>query len=286
MNSEPVTICIAGLGLIGGSLAIDLRTRGFASHIIGVENNHQHAAIAELSGMVDETLDLDNAVNRSDLIILATPVDVITKILPGVLDKIGGTNKVVTDMGSTKVSICELVGDHPNRRHYVAAHPMAGTEHSGPLAATSKLFDHKCAIICDSEKSAAFALEEVEKMFDALNMQLIMMESREHDISAAYVSHISHISSFALSLCVLEKEQNEKRLLSLAGGGFTSTVRLAKSSAEMWAPVFEQNESNVLEVIDTYIEKLQQFKTHIANKDTAGVRELIMKANEIGKIIS
>ncbi len=281
-----MNICIIGLGLIGGSLAIDLRSRGFASHIVGVENNRQHAAIAELSGMVDETLDLDSAVGRSDLIILATPVDVIIKILPGVLDRIGGTSKVVTDMGSTKGSIGKLVDNHPNRQHYVASHPMAGTEHSGPLAAFSKLFDHKCAIICDSEKSAADALEVVENMYAALNMELIRMDSREHDISAAYVSHISHISSFALSLCVLEKEQNEKRLLNLAGGGFTSTVRLAKSSAEMWSPVFNQNEENVLEVIDTYIEKLQQFKNCIANKDTAGVSKLIVKANEIGKIIS
>jgi prephenate dehydrogenase len=285
MNHKPLTICIAGLGLIGGSLAIDLRSRGFVSHIIGVETNRQYAAIAELSGMVDETLDLERAVDRSDLIILATPVNVILEQLPGVLDRIGGTKKVVTDMGSTKRSIGRLVDNHPNRHHYVASHPMAGTENSGPLAAIAKLFDHKCAIICDSEKSAPFALEVLEKMYEILNMQLIRMDSREHDISAAYVSHISHISSFALSLCVLEKEKNEKRLLSLAGGGFTSTVRLAGSSADMWAPVFEQNESNVLEVIDTYIEKLQQFKMCIANKDTVGVGKLIVKANEIGKII-
>ena len=281
-----MNICIIGLGLIGGSLAIDLRNRGFASHIIGVDCNRQHASIAVLSGMVDETRDLESAVDSSDLVILATPVDVINKILPLVLDRIGGTNKVVTDMGSTKGSIGRLVEKHPSRHHYVASHPMAGTEHSGPLAATEKLFDHKCAIICDSEKSAPFALEVVEKMYEVLNMELISMDAREHDISAAYVSHISHISSFALSLCVLEKEKNEKRLLSLAGGGFTSTVRLAKSSAEMWSPVFEQNEQFVLEVIDTYIEKLQQFKAHIAKKDTAGVNKLIQEANEIKKIIN
>ena len=281
-----MNISIIGLGLIGGSLAVALKNKGFASHIIGVDNNPQHTALAELSGMVDETDVLDSAVDRCDLIILATPVDVIKEQLPAILDRIGGTKKVVTDMGSTKGSIGRLVEKHPNRHHYVASHPMAGTEHSGPLAATGKLFDHKCAIICDSEKSAPFALKIAEKMYAALNMELIRMDAREHDISAAYVSHISHISSFALSLCVLEKEKNEKRLLSLAGGGFTSTVRLAKSSAEMWSPVFEQNESNVLEVIDTYIEKLQQFKTCIANKDTNGVSKLIREANEIGKIIS
>ncbi len=278
-------ICIAGVGLIGGSLALDLKKRGFASCVIGVDSSRQHALTARLNSLVDEVDELESAVDRSDLIILATPVNSIKQMLPLILDRVGGTTKVVTDMGSTKVSIGELVKNHPNRHHYVASHPMAGTEHSGPLAATGKLFDQKCAIICDSEKSAAFALEVVEKMFGVLNMAVIRMDSREHDISAAYVSHISHISSFALSLCVLEKEKNEKRMLSLAGGGFTSTVRLAKSSAEMWAPVFEQNESFVLEVIDTYIEKLQQFKKCIANKDAAGVSKLIVKANEIRKII-
>ena len=278
-------ICIAGVGLIGGSLALDLKKRGFASCVIGVDSSRQHALTARLNSLVDEVDELESAVDRSDLIILATPVNSIKQMLPLILDRVGGTTKVVTDMGSTKVSIGELVKNHPNRHHYVASHPMAGTEHSGPLAATTELFDHKCAIICDSEKSASFALEVVEKMFGVLNMAVIRMDSREHDISAAYVSHISHISSFALSLCVLEKEKNEKRMLSLAGGGFTSTVRLAKSSAEMWAPVFEQNESFVLEVIDTYIEKLQQFKKCIANKDAAGVSKLIVKANEIRKII-
>ncbi len=279
-------ICIAGLGLIGGSLALDLKNRGFASCVLGVDSNRQHAATARHYGLADEMDELESAVDRSDLIILATPVDSIKQMLPVILDRIGGTSKVVTDMGSTKRSIAKLVDSHPNRHHYVASHPMAGTEHSGPLAATANLFDHKCAIICDSEKSASFALEVVEKMFCILNMQLIRMDSREHDMSAAYVSHISHISSFALSLCVLEKEKNEKHILSLAGGGFTSTVRLAKSSAEMWAPVFEQNESFVLEVIDTYIDKLQQFKFCIANKDIGGISKLILEANKIRKIIS
>lgn len=279
-------ICIAGIGLIGGSLAIDLRNRGFASHIIGVDQNPQHIAIARLSNMIDAMDELENAVDQSDLIILATPVNIIKKLLPRVLDRLGGTKKVVTDMGSTKGSICKEADKHENRPHYVASHPIAGTEYTGPLSAMPKLFDHKCAIICDREKSAPFAIEMVEKMYEALNMNLISMDSKAHDISAAYVSHISHISSFALSLCVLEKEKNEKNILSLAGGGFTSTVRLAKSSAEMWTPVFEQNDRFVLEVIDTYIEKLQHFKDCIANNDNDGINKLIVKANEIKKVIS
>ncbi|MBW6498356.1 MAG: prephenate dehydrogenase [Bacteroidales bacterium] len=279
-------VCIAGLGLIGGSLAIDLRKRGFASSIIGVDNDPQHAAIAQLGGLVDETDTLENAVKRADFIILATPVDAIGKLLPQVLDQVGGTQKVVTDMGSTKAGMGRLVKKHANRRHYVASHPMAGTEFSGPLAAVSKLFDYKCALICDKEQSASFALKIVRKMYKVLNMKIIYMNSDEHDMSAAYVSHISHISSFALSLCVLEKEKDKKRILSLAGGGFASTVRLAKSSAEMWAPVFEQNSEYVIEVLNTYIDKLQLFKEHIEKNQRTEVNSLIREANKIQKILS
>lgn len=279
-------ICIVGIGLIGGSLAIDLRNRGFAESIIGVDSNPHHATIAKHSKLVDDIDTLEHAVGKSDLIILSTPIDSIKNMLPGLLDLVGGTNKVVTDMGSTKAGMCRLVENHPNRKNYVAAHPMAGTEYSGPLAAIGKLFDYKCAIICDKKKSAPFALKAVKKMFDVLNMKLLYMNADEHDVSAAYVSHISHISSFALSLCVLEKEKDEKRILSLASGGFASTVRLAKSSADMWTPVFEQNATYVLEVLDTYIEKLKLFRTHIETNNHQGINELIIEANKIQKVLS
>lgn len=279
-------ICIVGIGLIGGSLAIDLRNRGFAKTIIGVDSNPHHATIAKHSKLVDDIDTLENAVARADLIILSTPIDSIKKMLPAILDMVADTNKVVTDMGSTKAGMATLVENHPNRKQYVAAHPMAGTEYSGPLAAIGKLFDYKCAIICDKHRSSPKALKVVKKMFDTLNMRVIYMNANEHDISAAYVSHISHISSFALSLCVLEKEKDEKRILSLASGGFASTVRLAKSSAEMWTPVFEQNATFVLEVLDTYIEKLKLFRKHIENNDHQGITDLILEANKIQKVLN
>lgn len=280
-----MNICIVGIGLIGGSLAIDLRNRGFAKQIIGVDSNPHHATIAKHSKLVDDIDTLEHAIERSDLIILSTPINSIKKLLPRVLDAVTGTKKVITDMGSTKAGMCELASNHANRENYVAAHPMAGTEYSGPLAAIGKLFDYKCAIICEKEKSSPYALRVVKKMFDILNMRLIFMNASEHDVSAAYVSHISHISSFALSLCVLEKEKDEKRILSLASGGFASTVRLAKSSAEMWTPVFEQNSTYVLEVLETYIDKLKQFKDHIENGNSKGISDLIVEANKIQKIL-
>lgn len=281
-----MNICITGIGLIGGSLAIDLRNRGFAKHIIGVDSNPHHATIAKHSKLVDDVDDLYSAVEKSDLIILSTPIDAIKTMLPGLLDAVSGSNKVVVDMGSTKAGMCQLVETHPGRANYVAAHPMAGTEYSGPLAAIGKLFDYKCAIICDKQKSSQHALRIVRKMFEVLNMKVIYMDANEHDVSAAYVSHISHISSFALSLCVLEKEKDEKRILSLASGGFASTVRLAKSSAEMWTPVFAQNATYVLEVLNTYIEKLNLFKKHIEQNNGEGITALIHEANKIQKVLS
>jgi prephenate dehydrogenase len=281
-----MTIAVIGVGLIGGSLAVDLRKRGFAERIIGVENNVHHSNIALLCGLVDENDTLDNAIDKSDLIILTTPVSTNCTMLPYILDKIKGTSKVVTDMGSTKASIAEASMDHPARGRYVAVHPMAGTEYSGPLAAVGKLFDYKNAIICDKERSDPDALELIEKMLDILNMHKVYMNSSDHDVHVAYISHISHITSFSLALCVLDKEHEEKNILTIAGGGFESTVRLAKSNGETWAPIFLENSQFILEVMDTFIEKMNSFRKKITEGDLEGLKSLMEEANKIRKILN
>jgi prephenate dehydrogenase len=281
-----MTVTVVGVGLIGGSLMIDLRKRGFAQKIIGVESNVQHRNIAQLCGLVDETDTLENAVNRSDLIILSTPVDSNCEMLPVVLDMIQGTARVVTDMGSTKGRMANVSVNHPGRGRYVALHPMAGTEFSGPLAAIGKLFDYKNAIICDPELSDVDALSLVERMLDVLNMRKVYMDSADHDIHVAYISHISHITSFSLALSVLEKEREKQNILTLAGGGFESTVRLAKSSGDTWAPIFLENARFIVEVIDTYIEKMNKFKKLILEKDEDGLKSLMEEANKIRKILN
>lgn len=265
---------------------IDLRKRGFTDKIIGVDANQQHRNIAQLCGLVDETESLENAVDSSDLIILCTPVDTNCKMLPGILDRISGTSKVVTDMGSTKGSIAQASANHPCRGRFVAMHPMAGTEFSGPLAAIGRLFDYKTAIICDRELSDIDALKVVEKMTDVLNMRKVYMNSIEHDIHVAYVSHISHITSFSLALSVLDKEREEQNILALAGGGFESTVRLAKSNADTWAPIFIENSGFITEVIDNYIEKMNLFRKMITEKDKEGLKALMEEANKIRKILN
>jgi prephenate dehydrogenase len=279
-------VCIVGIGLIGGSLAIDLKRRGFASSVIGVDNNKHHQNIALHSGLVDKIETLQNAVKKSDLIILSTPVNTNRALLPEILTLMNGTDKVVIDMGSTKAGIAEAVINHPNRGRYVASHPMAGTEFSGPMAAIGKLFDYKHVIICDKDLSDEDALRTVVDMYNLLNMRISYMKSMDHDIHVAYVSHISHITSFSLALCVLDKEKDEENILKLAAGGFESTVRLAKSNADTWAPIFLQNSEYIIEVLDNYVEKMNLFKKYILEKNTEGLTELMNESNKIRKILN
>ncbi len=275
---------VIGIGLIGGSMAIDLKKRGFADRVVGVEADALHAAAAKEIGLVDEVVTYEECVATSDIIVVAVPVSAAIRMIPDILDKVND-RQVVTDVCSTKEKINEIVHYHPNRRNFVAAHPMAGTEYSGPWAALPGLFDGRAGIICNAEDSDNRAVELIKSMYDCLNMRIIFMRAAHHDVHTAYVSHISHITSFALALTVLEKEKNEKNIFDLASGGFSSTVRLAKSNADMWAPIFSQNKENVLTVLDTYIEKLQEFKKRIADYDEEGVKDLIHKANKIKRII-
>jgi prephenate dehydrogenase len=276
-------LCIIGLGLIGGSMAIDLKKRNYASHIIGVDINPLHSETAKRLGIIDEIAELEDGVKSADLVIMATPANASMTLLPKVLDLV--EDQIVTDACSTKENICKILEQHHKRKQYVAAHPMAGTQPSGPWAAQSDLFDGKAVIIAEAERSEPSSVQEVKKLFNTLHMHLIYMSAANHDIHVAYVSHISHISSFALALTVLEKEQNEKNIFDLASGGFDSTVRLAKSSHEMWVPIFEQNSKNIITVLDNYISQINKFKEKILSKDTEELSDLIIKANHIKKIL-
>ncbi len=277
-------ITVIGVGLIGGSLALALKENGFADRVTGIDQNKNNAEKALELGIIDSIGDMDTALKESELVIVSIPVSTTTNVLSKILDKIG-KNTVVTDMGSTKKAICEAIANHPNRKNFVASHPIAGTEHSGPQAAFKELFNNKIAIICDREKSSDFAVELIEDMYKKLNMQLINMDSVSHDLHVAYVSHLSHISSFALGITVLDKERDESAIFNLAGSGFESTVRLAKSSPEMWAPIFEQNKKNVSEALGEYIKQLQIFKSFIDNDDVGNLSNLMRTANEIRRVL-
>lgn len=281
-------VTVIGLGLIGGSMAIDLKRKGFAEEILGVEAEPVNAAAAEKIGLVDRVVSFEEGVDEGDVIVVAVPVGIAVRMLPEILtvfEKKQYKTKVVMDVCSTKEQLARVAHYHPMRSCYVASHPMAGTEYSGPWAAMPGLFDSHACIICDAEESSPRAVQIVEELYKTLNMRTIYMGSSNHDVHTAYISHISHVTSFALALTVLEKEKDEKHIFDLASGGFSSTVRLAKSSPDMWTPILSQNRENILRVMDTYIDKMNAFRKAIAEGDEDAVRTLIEDANRIRRII-
>lgn len=277
-------ITVIGVGLIGGSLALRLKEKKFASKVYGVDKNEENLKKALSLGIIDEAIDLEAAIKKSKLIVLAIPVDAIKSLLPSIIDQVSD-QQVVVELGSTKEQLLEGVNEHPKRGRLVASHPMAGTEYSGPEAAFKDLFLDKTMVLCDVKSSDEDALDLVEALCDALEMNIIFMNPKEHDLHTAYVSHISHITSFALALTVLEKEKSQGRIFELAAGGFESTVRLAKSSPEMWVPIFAQNRTNILEVLTEHIKQLQNMHDVLSNEDYEGFNKLIKRSNKIRRII-
>lgn len=276
-------IAVVGLGLIGGSMALVLKQKGFATKVWGVDNQETHTQKALELGIADEITSLENAVANSDLIILSAPVTVCTTLLPQMLDQV--THQIVLDTGSTKLSLLEAVKGHPNRGRYIATHPMWGTEFSGPEAATDQAFNGRANVICNAKDSDKDALQVVEQLYTLLGMYNVYMEGINHDVHVAYVSHISHITSFALANTVLEKEKEENAIFELASAGFESTVRLAKSSPAMWMPIFKQNKENVLDVLNEHITQLRKFKSCIEKENWEYLTELMENANKIKHVL-
>jgi prephenate dehydrogenase len=278
------TVTIVGVGLIGGSFSLALKDYKLVNKVIGVSRSGATAQRALELGIVDEVLPLEEAVKQSDLIYLAIPVDVTLPVMKTILDLMN-SQQIVVDAGSTKQALCKFVSDHPNRSRFVASHPMWGTEYSGPDAAVHDAFRGRTCVICEREKSDPDALELVEKAYSILGMSLVNMDAEHHDVHAAYVSHISHITSFALANTVLEKEREEDAIFELAGGGFESTVRLAKSSPAMWGPIFMQNRENVLDVLNEHIMQLRKFKSCLEKENYEYLQELMENANKIRRIL-
>jgi prephenate dehydrogenase len=277
-------VTIIGTGLIGGSFALALKDKGVAKNIIGVTRSEASAKKALELGLIDEALPLKEAVEKSDLIYVSIPVDSTIPTILKVLDLIND-KQIVLDAGSTKDALCKAVAEHPMRKRFVATHPMWGTEYSGPEAAVHGAFTGRACVICEKEKTDNDALITVEDIYKKLGMHITYMHPTNHDMHAAYVSHISHITSFALANTVLEKEKEEDAIFELAGGGFESTVRLAKSNPAMWAPIFMQNRENVLDVLNEHISQLRKFKASLEKENIEYLTELMENANKINRII-
>ena len=279
-----MTTAIIGIGLIGGSFAMSLRDNDISQTILGVDNSEKNRKKALELGLVDRMVTIEEAIDCADLIVIATPVDSIPILSIKLLNKIK-KDQIVMDMGSIKVELSEVIALHPNRGRYVATHPMWGTEHSGPESAVKGAFSGRTVVMCDREFSDEDALRIVVDLYLKIGMIPKYMSSEEQDMHSAYISHISHITSFALALTVLEKEREEEHIFDLAGGGFESTVRLAKSSPQTWAPILSQNKYNILEVLREHIHQLQIFRKLLEKDDIKGLTEIMTKANTIARIL-
>jgi prephenate dehydrogenase len=283
-SASASTLTIVGVGLISGSFALGLKDKGIVKHVIGVSRTKASEQKALNLGLIDEALPLEEAVKKADIIYVAIPVDATVPTMLSIMDMV--TDKqIVADAGSTKYALCDALKDHPKRSRFVATHPMWGTEYSGPEAAVHNAFAGRSCVICEKEKSDPQAVDIIEDIYRQLGMHIVYMDAKNHDVHAAYISHISHITSFALANTVLEKEKEEDAIFELAGGGFESTVRLAKSSPAMWAPIFMQNRDNVLDVLNEHISQLRKFKACLEKENLDYLYELMENANKIRRVL-
>ncbi len=278
------SVSIIGVGLIGGSWALALKKHFSDITILGVDNNQSHLEEALRSGLIDKAVDLDAAA-QSDLVFVSIPVGAASEVIFSLLDKVG-EHTLVMDAGSTKSALCKSINEHPNRSHFLAAHPIAGTEFSGPTAAKPDLFDGKLMILCEIEKTAIRLQENILTAFQKIGMRLRYMDPESHDKHVAFVSHLSHVSSFMLGKTVMDKEVDDRNIFDLAGSGFASTVRLAKSSPEMWGPIFLENREHLSHTLEAYIANLQKFKTLIDNEDLDALISEMKRINAIEKILN
>lgn len=277
-------VFVIGIGLIGGSMVLDIKALYPEATIYGIDNNEKHLQQALELGVIDVAATMED-LQEADFVIVSVPVNIAISLLPQVLDLVG-ENAIVLEVGSTKNPICKAVADHPKRRNFIATHPIAGTEFSGPSAALRNLFRDKTNIICEVEKTAFKLQEKALEVFKALGMRIRYMDPKSHDKHIAYVSHLSHISSFMLGKTVINKEKHEQDIFDMAGSGFESTVRLAKSSPAMWTPIFEQNKAQVLESLEEYISNLTQFRDLLEQDDYNAIYEEMASVNKIREILN
>ncbi|HQE34332.1 MAG TPA: prephenate dehydrogenase, partial [Flavobacterium alvei] len=275
---------VIGIGLIGGSMVLDIKSLHPDATIYGIDNNESHLAEAIALGVVDQAATFDDLA-EADYVIVSVPVDVALTVLPKVLDAVG-ENTIVFEVGSTKTPICEAIANHPKRRNFIATHPIAGTEFSGPSAAIKNLFQGKTNIICEVEKTTFKLQEKALDLFKSMGMRIRYMDPKSHDKHIAYVSHLSHISSFMLGKTVIDKEKVEQDIFDMAGSGFESTVRLAKSSPAMWTPIFKQNKKQVVKGLEEYISNLIHFKELLENDDYDAIFNEMQSVNKIKEILN
>ena len=270
---------IIGLGLIGSSLALKISEAYNDIKIYGEDISESNLKYTIENKIISNKLE-EKDYSKLDILFVAIPVDQVLKVLSSILDKVG-ENTLVVDLGSTKKPICDQVNSNQNRRKFLAAHPIAGTEFSGPISADSSLFDNKTIILCETEKTENRLLNIAKDLFLNIGMSIKEMTADEHDKHIAYVSHLSHITSFMLGKTVMDKEKDEETIYDMAGSGFESTVRLGKSSPSMWTPIFNQNKKNIIDALDEYLKNIKNFKHLI---ETDNLSEMFNEMEQINGI--
>jgi prephenate dehydrogenase len=276
-------MAVIGLGLIGGSLSLDMKRLFPEVRRVGFDANPEHLRLAQENGLIDSPA-TESDLMDADWVVVAVPVNVACGLLESLLHSVG-ENTLVLDVGSTKADICHMIKKHPRRANFLATHPIAGTEFSGPSAAIHSLFQGKTQMICEADQTREDLLTAALQVFARLGMRVAYMTPEEHDKHIAYVSHLSHISSFMLGKTVLEIEKSEKNIFDMAGSGFGSTVRLAKSSPAMWTPIFIQNKNNVLTALDEYIDNLKTFRNKIETENYEALYRDMEDTNHIKQIL-
>ncbi len=277
-------VVVIGIGLIGGSMALEFKRIDPTITLVGIDQNDNHLDQAMAMGVIDQKGSMKD-IDTADRVVLSIPVKASLHLLPTVLDRLP-SNALLMDVGSTKAALCAAVAAHPKRQNYLAAHPIAGTEFSGPSAAHLGLFEGKPQILCQAKKTKPELLQWAKAQFRQMGMYLRFMEAEEHDRHMACVSHLSHISSFMLGKTVLEEEADEQNIFDLAGSGFESTVRLAKSNPDMWAPIFEQNKANVVDILSAYIANLEQFKDKLVKHQIEDLHQQMKNTNQLSTILN
>jgi prephenate dehydrogenase len=276
-----LNIGIIGLGLMGGSLAKAVKRYGIAKKVYGFTNSEKNKKdILELN-LVDELVDLETLKKVSDVIILAIPVDAIINMFPNFLEI--SKNTTIIDMGSTKEYIVKNI-PKDIRKNFIAAHPMTGTEKSGPKAAIDDLYEGKTVVLCDLEDNENLHVNKAFKIFQAIGMRIVVMDSAQHDIHACFMSHLPHVISFSLANTVMNHE-DPKSIIALAAGGFKDMSRIAKSSPRMWSDIFKQNRKNLLASIDLFESQLQNARKMLEEENYELLEEWMKKANTLHEIL-
>lgn len=276
-----MNIGIIGLGLMGGSIAKAVKKYGIAKNVYGYVNKEStKKEVLELK-LVDEIVDLETLKKISDVIILAIPVDAIIAMFPQLLDI--RKNVTIIDMGSTKEFIVKSIPSEI-RENFIAAHPMTGTEKSGPKAAIDELYEGKTVVLCNLEDNGSVHVDKALRIFQDIGMRIVMMDAAAHDIHACFMSHLPHAISFSLANTVMNHE-DPKSIIALAAGGFKDMSRIAKSSPQMWSDIFGQNKKNLLASIELFLAHMNLVKEMLEKDQYEELKEWMETANSLHEIL-